>query len=229
MERKRVCPTELAYVLGMITLAIGTALMERANFGMSMVVAPAYLLHLKISQFVPAFSFGAAEYVFQAIVLAVLSVVMRKCKRSYLFSFVSAVVWGFTLDGALALIALLPFEGMAFRAICYVVGLVVCSLGVAFFFRSYITPAAYELFVKEYAEKTGKRIDRVKTAYDCASCLVGVALSFAFFGFGRFEGVKLGTILCALVNGFLIGRISKILEKTFEFKDVLPLRKYFEK
>lgn len=40
--------TELAYGVGLITLALGTALMERADFGMSMVVAPAYLVYLKV-------------------------------------------------------------------------------------------------------------------------------------------------------------------------------------
>ena len=46
MEKQRVFFTELAYVLGILALALGTALMERADFGVSMVVAPAYLLHL---------------------------------------------------------------------------------------------------------------------------------------------------------------------------------------
>ena len=46
MKTKRVFYTELAYAIGITVLALGTALMERADFGMSMVVAPAYLLHL---------------------------------------------------------------------------------------------------------------------------------------------------------------------------------------
>lgn len=41
MKIKRVFYTELAYAIGIIVLALGTALMERADFGMSMVVAPA--------------------------------------------------------------------------------------------------------------------------------------------------------------------------------------------
>ena len=53
-------------------------------------------------------------------------------------------------------------------------------------------------------------------------------MSFLFFGFGRFEGVKFGTIFCAAVNGQLIGMISRFLESVFEFRDGLPLRKYFE-
>ena len=69
MKTRRVFYTELAYLLGILTLTLGTALMERANFGMSMVVAPAYILHLKLSQIFPWYSFGVSEYVLQAVVL----------------------------------------------------------------------------------------------------------------------------------------------------------------
>ncbi|HOO80024.1 MAG TPA: hypothetical protein PLQ04_06520, partial [Lachnospiraceae bacterium] len=65
-RKKRTFYSEWAYVLGVLTLAIGTALMERADFGMSMVVAPAYLIHLKVSQYLPWYSFGISEYFFQA-------------------------------------------------------------------------------------------------------------------------------------------------------------------
>ena len=45
MKGKRTFYTEVAYILGIVVLAAGNALMEKANLGMSMVVAPAYLLH----------------------------------------------------------------------------------------------------------------------------------------------------------------------------------------
>ena len=229
MKRKRTFYTELAYLFGLVTLALGTALMERADFGMSMVVAPAYLIHRKISQTLPFYSFGMSEYVLQLALLLVLAAVMRRFKKGYLFSFGTAVLYGFTLDAAMALVGLLPFSGTVWRVICYVLGLLVCAIGVALLFHTYIAPEAYELFVKELSAERHWRIDRVKTVYDCCSCLVGVALSFAFFGFGHFEGVKLGTILCALVNGWMIGRIGIALERAFDFRDALPLREFFEK
>ena len=58
MKGKRIFFCELAYFIGIIVLAFGTALMEKADFGMSMVVAPAYLIYLKISEYMPSFSFG---------------------------------------------------------------------------------------------------------------------------------------------------------------------------
>ncbi len=83
------------------------------------------------------------------------------------------------------------------------------------------------LLVKELSEKLQKPTHRVKTVYDCVSCAAAVVMSFAFFGLGRFEGVKLGTVICALVNGWLIGRCTALYERWFEFKDALPWRKYF--
>ncbi len=228
MEAKKVCYSEAAYGIGILALAFGTALMERADFGISMVVAPAYLLHLKIAQVFPAYSFGMSEYVLQAFLIVALSVILRKFKKSYLFSFITAVIYGFTLDLSIRAVGLLPADGLVWRLAFYFAGMLLCAVGVAFLFHTYLSAEAYELFVKELSAKLGIRIDKVKTVYDCCSCLIGIALSFAFFGFGHFEGVKLGTLFCALLNGWLIGRISRILEAQFTFRDALPLRGTFE-
>ncbi|MCQ2432350.1 MAG: DUF6198 family protein [Clostridia bacterium] len=225
--KKRTFYAELAYILGLLILALGTALMERADFGMSMVVAPAYILHLKISQFLPFFSFGMAEYTFQAVLLLAMMIVLRQARLTYLFSFVTAVIYGFTLDGCMALIGLLPGGGMVLRVVFYFAGMLLCSLGVSLLFHTYIAPEAYELFVKEVSAKTKTDIHKFKTGYDIVSCLVSVLLSFLFFGFLHFEGVKLGTVFCALINGFIISLCAKFLEAHFSFADRFPLRKYF--
>jgi uncharacterized membrane protein YczE len=110
--KKRVFYTEAAYLIGLAVIALGAALMAAADFGMSMVVAPAYLLHLKISRYLPFFSFGMAEYTLQAVLLLVLVLLLRRFKLSYLFSFVTAVFYGLLLDGAMALMGLLFRRGL---------------------------------------------------------------------------------------------------------------------
>jgi uncharacterized membrane protein YczE len=219
--------SELAYIIGIVGLALGTAFMEKANLGISMVVAPAYLLYLKLSQVWVFVTFGMAEYAVQACLLIVMVIVLRKFKLSFLFSFVTAVIYGFTLDCCMALATHIDASGFASRIMCYLIGFILCAIGVAFIFHTYIAPEAYELFVKEVSGKTHIKISRFKTGYDCVSCMIGITLSFLFFGLFHFEGVKLGTIICALVNGKAIGLISKYIEKHFDFVDVLPFRKYF--
>lgn len=226
--KKGIFYTEIAYILGLIILAVGTALMERADFGVSMVVAPVYLLYLKLSPTFSFFTFGMAEYMLQGVLLLAMILLLRNFRISYLFSFVTAVLYGFTLDGAMYVVSLLPGTGTMARVLFYILGMLGCSLGVSLLFHTYISPEVYELWVKEMSARTGIDIHKYKTGYDCVSCMVGVVLSFLFFGFGRFEGVKLGTILCALVNGFIIGCFARLLEKLWDFRDGLNLRKFFE-
>lgn len=224
---KKVFYTEISYVLGLIIMAFAAAFTAKADFGMSMVVAPAYILHLKISQVLPWFSFGVAEYTFQGILVILTVIIMRRFKRSYLFSFVTAILYGTLLDIAISIIATLPDKSFAIRTVWYILGTVFCSFAVSLFFHTYLSPEAYELIVKEISDKFRFNINKVKTAYDCVSTVIGIVLSFLFFGFGVFEGVKLGTILCALINGFLIGKFTTLLEKNFVFKNRFKLEKYF--
>ncbi len=224
---KKTFYTELAYVFGLVLIALGAALMEKANFGMSMIVAPAYLIYLRMSATYGFFTFGMAEYTLQGVLLVLMIIVVRKFKVSYLFSFVTAVIYGFILDGFMLLVGGIQDPGIALRIILYISGMVVGAVGVSLVFHTYIAPEVYELFVKEVSVKTGKDINKVKTVYDICSCLLGVVLSFSFFGLWVFEGVKWGTIVCALVNGALIGFVSRMFERLFDFKDGLKLRKYF--
>ena len=224
---KPVLHTEAAYALGMAVLPLGVSLMTRADFGVSMVVAPAYLLYLKLNPLLPFFTFGMAEYTLQGVLLLGTILAVQKFRPYFLFSFVTAVIYGFILDFWMRVTGRLPAETLWQRGLWYILGLVLCSLGIALFFRTYIAPEVYELLVKELAKKLRKPAHRVKTVYDCVSCVVSILMSFAFFGLWRFEGVKLGTVLCALVNGTLIGWISGFLERRFDFRDGLPWRKYF--
>ena len=226
--KKKVFYTEISYVLGLVIMAFAAAFTEKADFGMSMVVAPAYILHLKMSQLFPWFTFGVAEYIFQGLLILITVIVMRRFRISYLFSFVTAVLYGTLLDIAMSIIAPLPDEAFIIRVVWYTVGTVFCSLAVSLFFHTYISPEAYELIVKEIAGKFGFNINKVKTSYDCISTVLGIIMSFAFFGFGVFEGVKLGTVICAFINGFLIGRFSKLLEHLFEFRNRFNAQRFFE-
>lgn len=227
---KRKLYAELCYVFGIIILALGAAFMEKAGFGMSMIVSPAYILHVKISQYLPFFSFGMAEYTFQALLLIVMIVVLRRFKISFLFSFVTAVIYGFILDMWIWVLSFAPDYGLYTRIPYYIVGLLSCAVGVAFVFHTYIAPEVYELMVMQIADKFKKKTSIVKTVYDLTCLVLSLILSFSFFGMFKFVGVGFGTIICACINGFIIGRISKWMESKFEFPAAFPkFKKIFDK
>lgn len=225
---KRTFYSEASYIIGLVILAFATAMTEAADFGLSMVVAPAYLLHLKISEFLPFFTFGMAEYTLQAFLILLITIILKKFRFSFLFSFVTAVLYGFLLDSSMMIIDNFSVESMPIRIVFFVVGVILCSFSISLLFHTYISPEAYELFVKEVSAKFGIDISKFKMAYDCASFIISVIITFAFFGFGNFVGINIGTVISAFVNGPLIGLFGKLLEKHFNFKDKFNLRKYFE-
>jgi uncharacterized membrane protein YczE len=137
------------------------------------------------------------------------------------------VIYGFLLDGFVALLSLVTAETLILRIVFFAAGAVACPLGVALLFHTYIPAEAYEVFVMEISSKIGMKLHRFKTIYDCSSCLLSVVMSFCFFGWMSFVGIGWGTVICALVNGPLIGLYTKWINKVFSFEDGLPLRKYF--
>ena len=68
MTAKIKVSSEIAYFAAIILLSLAVAILSAADFGISMIVAPAYLLSLKTS----FLSFGQAEYGVQACVFALL-------------------------------------------------------------------------------------------------------------------------------------------------------------
>lgn len=220
--KKRVFYTELSYAVGIILVALGTALTAWGDFGISMVVAPAYILHLKMSQVWPWFTFGAAEYILQALVLALMIMILKKVKISYVLSFLTAIFYGLVLDFGTALLALLPAPEVWQRLIAYVGGdLAVCA-GVALIFHTYIPPEAYEMFVMELSRKLSIRLHTFKTIYDCVSLAAAVGMSFLLLG--NLQGVGIGTVVCAFLNGTLINLFSRIFESVWKFEDKFDLR-----
>ncbi len=229
MKGKHVFYTEAAYCVGLLLLAIGTAFIEKGNFGMGAIVAPAYLLHLKLSQYSSFFTFGVCEYLFQGLLIILIILITRKAKLGYLFSFVTALLYGLTLDGVMMLIGNGRPDSISLRIASFAFGMVVCGIGVAFLLRTYLAPEAYELIVKELSEHFRMDIGKVKTGYDIISCVAAVIMSFVFFGFGQFYGIQVGTIVSALINGSIISYSGKLLDQHFEFRDGLKLRDLFSK
>ena len=222
--KKAVFYSELAYVFGMILLAFGTALTAYGGFGISMVVAPAFVLHLNMIEKFPFFTFAVGEYVLQGTVLLIMMVILRRVKLTYFLSFLTAVLYGLVLTASQWITALFP-DIFALKLSLYVVGVLICTAGVSLFFHTYFSPAAYEMFVKEISRKFHKPLPTFKVVYDCASLAVALIMALIF---RNIEGIGIGTVICAFVFGPLINVFSKLFDKLFTFQDALPLRPKFE-
>lgn len=217
--------SEIAYLFGILLLAMGNSLSAFGDLGMSMVVAPAYVLHLALVKILPWFSFGVAEYTVQALVIFALILMTRRVKVRFFLSFATTLIYGLFLDAFMAAAALLP-SLMGLRIAAYVVGFAFSSAGVAVLFTTYFPPGLYEVLVQEIVGKWNLKLGVVKTVYDVCSLLVAVAMSLLLFG--GLRGIGVGTVVCAFLNGTLIHLFGKLYARLFAVKDALPWRGFFE-
>ena len=223
-QRKKLClPSEAVYVLATVVLALSVAMITSTDFGVSMIVAPAYLLSLKVG----FLSFGQAEYVIQALLFAAFCIVMRGFKVCWLFSFFTGVFYGAVLDLFRAVIphfnpSVTPPGSLpaAVRVIYFAVGMLLTSFSVSLFFKTYLYPQTYDFFVKGVSERFGLNRVKVKTTFDISCLAVAAALTFIFFG--KIRGIGIGTVIMAAINGTIIGLFGKLEDKILDVKPLFP-------
>ena len=92
MKNKIPHVSEVAWLVGVVLCGLGVTLSVKSDFGVSMVIAPAYIVYLKLSEFIDWFTLGMAEYFMQGLIVVVLSFVFRRFKLKYLLCFFTAVI-----------------------------------------------------------------------------------------------------------------------------------------
>lgn len=137
------------FILGLCLCTLGIVLCTKADLGLSMIAAPAYILHVALHRSLAWYTQGTGEYIFQAAMLLLMCVVIRRFRAGYLLSFFTAVLTGLLIDLWLLLLGGGgAYEALALRIITFAVGSVIISLAVALFFRTNCPLQVYELFVK---------------------------------------------------------------------------------
>ncbi len=215
--------SELVYIIAQFGLSFSVVLMTAADFGISMIAAPAYI----ISQKFTVFTFGQWLYIVQGVLFVVFCICMKSFKPIYIVSFLTCVIYGTILDMWQFTIPILnpaitPPDSisLALRVAFFVIGELLTALTVMLFFKSYIYPQVCDLFVKGIAKKYNLNSARFKMYFDFG-CLV-LSLFLTLFLFKDFVGIKWGTIVVTVVNGALIGFFSKLYDKLFETVELFP-------
>lgn len=219
MKKIRVS-NELIYVLAVIVLSFATAMLAAADLGMSMVVAPAYIVSLKVK----ALTFGQAEYIVQGMLFILFCVLMKKARRLYFFSFVSGFIYGVVLDFWRMVIPRFDPERFApgslplsIRIVYFIVGFLLNSLGVALYFKTYFYPQVYEFFVKGISRQFKIALPEFKIRFDMTCLVIAIVLSFSLF-YGL-VGIGVGTVVLALGNGALIGFYGRWMDRHLDTWD----------
>ena len=232
--------SEFLWLFGMIFVAFGVSICNKANLGVSMIAAPAFVVSEAISSFWSGFSVGVTEYLIQGLMLLVLCLVVRRFNWRYLLAFAVAVLYGYILDFFLWIFSGISFDEVWLRWVMLLVGDAITALGVACFFRTYMPLQVYELFVAEIASCFRLNINKTKLCFDMAFLLISLILAVSLFGdvktfdfsailYVGFHNIGLGTLVTTVINSPLIAFMGKLIDRVFGTKPAFPKLEYFLK
>lgn len=223
MKKKITLYSELVYIYAILSLAFSVAMVSAADLGLSMIVAPAYILSQKLG----FLTFGQSEYVIQAILFIIFCITLKKVKLVYFSSFLNCIVYGAVLDFWRVIIPIFNPSitppgsmNMPIRIAFFVISGLITAFAIALFFRVYLYPQVYDFFVKGITEHFKLNQTKFKTAFDLSCLALSVIMTLVFFK--GFVGIGVGTLILALVNGSLIGGFGKLIDKFFEIKPLFP-------
>lgn len=231
--RKKGKSNELLWVLGNLFVALGVAICSKANLGVSMIAAPAFVIFDAIKPLWSGFSVGMIEYLIQAVLLIALCVIVRRFNWKYLLAFFVAVIYGYTLNFFLWVLSGVSFDAVWLRWVMLIVGDIITAFGVACFFRTYMPLQVYELFVAEVSSFFKFSINKTKWAFDLSLLLISIVLAFSLFGdvttfdwskigHTSFHSIGLGTLVTTLINSPIITAMGKLIDKIFGNEPMFP-------
>lgn len=218
---------ELLWLFGIVFVALGVSICSKADLGVSMIAAPAFIISEALSELSNFFSVGVTEYIIQGILLFLLCIVIRRFDWRFLLSFAVAVIYGYTLDFFLWLTEGIVIEAVVAKWVALIIGDMITAFGVACFFRTYMPLQVYELFVSEISKKFNIIITKVKSGFDISLLVISILLAFTLFGDNSpvkwseigsfsFHNLGLGTIITTVINAPLIALSGIIIDALFD-------------
>ncbi len=202
---------EFALFIGLLLLAAGIVFTIKADFGMTVVQSPVYILSVAA----PKFSIGVWNYIVQGGLFIVMLLIIRRFKVSYVFSFITGIVYGLILDLFTWLFRGVSAHSMIDSIIFYILSIITVSIAVALFFCSKAPLMPYDIFVREVASAKKINLTKFKWLFDISFVSFAVVLSLLLTG--SVIGIGIGTLISALLVSPIMSLIIRFFDRYCEF------------
>lgn len=194
------------YAAGLLFMAFGVAFSVNSGLGVSPVNSLPYVVSLVLGVDMGSCVIG----VFSFYVLVQILIYRRDFKWINLPQIVFSTLFGYFVDFAKAVVGDFALPTYPGQLIMLAVSMVLVALGVCLYMDAGLVNMPMEGMTNAIAERIVKKpFHDVKVAVDCLAVAAAILLSFV--GLGGLEGIREGTLLCALLVGKMMKPMQKVL------------------
>ena len=214
MERKKqeIIIRTFFCILGLFIAGIGVAVTKKGELGVSPISSVANVLSLKYTDL----SLGNWLIIWNCVLILGQIVVLRKKFQIFqLLQIPMSFLFGYFTDFGMWIISSIEVDTYIMRLGMVLLGTVILGFGISISVIANLILNSGEAFVKALADTTHIEFGNQKVGFDITCVVLAIFLSLIFFDF-KIVGTREGTIIAALLTGFVIKFFTKRIRKPLE-------------
>lgn len=212
MFMRKLAVNYLVFIIGLYFLAAGIVLILRSSLG----TTPHFECELRVE---PPYAVDAGRLDLSGEPAAHCRAVLVRARPHELpFSF----LFGFFIDLNMALTGGLQPQSYFMAIVFLLCGCLIQSVGVVLEIKPRVAMMSAEGFVNFGSQRYGKDFGRFKVAFDVSLVTIAAVLSLVLAR--QVEGVRGGTVIAALITGYIVNFLNRRVITRAMLRRVLPRR-----
>ena len=196
----------LLFLVGLFINALGVSLVTKASLGTSPISSIPYVLSLNFP-----LTLGNFTILFSIFLILLQLLILRKnFKWENILQIPVSIAFGYFIDLTMYLFFWVDPQNYGIKILALLAGCIVLGFGVYMEVLADVVMLPGESFVRAIVQTWNTNFGTTKILFDSSMTVVAGALSFLFFG--KLNGVREGTIIAALLVGFIARLFGKHLE-----------------
>lgn len=187
----------IIFLIGLFINSLGVSLITKASLGTSPISSIPYVLSLNFP-----FTLGNFTIFFSVLLIVLQLFILRKnFKLEHLLQIPISILFGYFIDFTMIMLAFVQPQNYIIKVIDLLIGCVILGFGVYMEVLADVAMLPGESFVRAVVETWKTDFGITKIFFDVSMSVIAVVLSFVLAG--RLDGVREGTIIAALLVGFI--------------------------
>ena len=195
----------LIFLVGLFVNSLGVSLITKANLGTSPISSIPYVLSLNFP-----FTLGNFTIFFSIFLIVLQLIILRKnFKLEHILQIPVSIIFGYFIDLTMILFSWVNPEAYIMKIVYLLIGCLNLGVGVYMEVLADVVMLPGESFVRAIVLTWKTNFGTTKICFDVSMSVIAAVLSFVFAG--RLAGVREGTVIAALLVGFIARLIGKKL------------------
>ena len=195
----------IIFLVGLFVNSLGVSLITKANLGTSPISSIPYVLSLNFP-----LTLGNFTIIFSILLIILQLFILRKnFKLEHLLHIPISILFGYFIDLTMLLFSFVNPTAYIAKLIYLLIGCVILGFGVYMEVLADVAMLPGESFVRAIVQTWHREFGSTKVCFDVSMAVIAAALSFILAH--RLDGVREGTVIAALLVGFLARQFGRLL------------------